>query len=125
MKTMVDLLLELGGDPSRVNVVGNDLVAIAASAGSRGLWDEVVGDGCLLAQCTAKHVGRVALQLFAALSIDAWATPLQTSETEFQLDKRWRGEQLLDSFQPLGITSLFQVQRLGRQKPYLDVCVCV
>ncbi len=29
MRVMVDLLLELGGDLSRVNVVGNDFVAIA------------------------------------------------------------------------------------------------
>ena len=111
MKSMVDLLLELGGDLSRVNVVGNDLVAIAASAGSRGLWDEIIEDGELLARCTAKHAGRVALQLFAGLNVEALADPHQTRQTEFQLDKRWCGEQLLDSFQPLGITPHFQVQR--------------
>ncbi len=29
MRTMVDVLLELGGDLSRVNNVGNDFVAVA------------------------------------------------------------------------------------------------
>ncbi|CAL5221738.1 g3987 [Coccomyxa viridis] len=51
MLTMVALLRELGGDLSRVNIVGNDFVAVA--------------DPELLAACTAKHAGRVALQLFA------------------------------------------------------------
>ena len=32
---MVDLLLELGGDLSRVNIVGNDIVAIAGKAGNQ------------------------------------------------------------------------------------------
>ena len=32
MRTMVDVLLELGGDLGRVNIVGNDIVAIAGEA---------------------------------------------------------------------------------------------
>ena len=107
----MDLLLELGGDLSRINVVGNDLVAIAASARSRSLWDKICEDEALLARRTAKHAGRVALQLFSALMIELWAAPHQTPETEVQMDERWCGEQLLDSFQPLDITPLSQVQR--------------
>ena len=104
----MDLLLKLGGDLSRVNVVGNDLVAIAASAGSRGLWGRFRTDMPLLARCTAKHAGRVALQLFADLMIEAWAAPHQGTGTRFQLDKKWCGE-LLDPFQPFCIAPLFQV----------------
>ena len=112
MMNMLNLLLELGGDPSRVNVVGNDLVAIAASAGSRGLWDQIIRDQALLARCTAKHAGRVALQLFAALLVETWAAVGKAPETKFKLDRRWCGEQLLDSLQPVGITPYFQVQPL-------------
>ncbi|CAL5227175.1 g10089 [Coccomyxa viridis] len=69
MRGMVDLLLELGGDLSRVNVVGNDIMAIAASARDRGLWKDIIADPALLSQCTARHAGRVALQLFASWNI--------------------------------------------------------
>ena len=89
---MVDLLLELGGDLSRVNVVGNDLVAIAASAGSRGLWDQIIRNQALLARCTAKHAGRVALQLFAALLVESWAAGGKHPETKIKIDRRWCGE---------------------------------
>ena len=35
MRGMVDLLLELGGDLSRVNVVGNDIMAIAGEVANQ------------------------------------------------------------------------------------------
>ena len=60
---MVDLLLELGGDLSAVNVVGNDFVAIAASAYKWGMWTHVINDLDLLARCPHKHAGRIAVQL--------------------------------------------------------------
>ena len=108
---MLYLLLELGGDPSRVNVVGNDLVAIAASLCNRSLWDEIRRDEALLARCTAKHAGRVALQLFAACVIDCWAAHTRHTKFGTLIGKIWCGEQPPDPLQPLGITALFfQVQ---------------
>ena len=93
MMPMIQLLLELGGDPSRVNVVGNDLVAIAASIWPRSLWGEIRRDEALLARCTARHAGRVALQLFAGSAVDSWADKKEAGP----LGKGWCGESLLDS----------------------------
>ena len=108
---MLHLLLELGGDPSRVNVVGNDLVAVAASLCSRSLWSEIRRDEALLARCTAKHAGRVALQLFAAWIIDYWAIHCRPPKDGSEIAKGWCGAQLLNSLHPVDITPLlFEVQ---------------
>lgn len=90
MTTMVKLLLELGGDLSAVNVCGNDFVAIAASTWTRGLWDEIIVDVDLLKKCTARHAGRVALQLFATWVCSAHR-PAEVSQS--QMAKMWCGEQ--------------------------------
>ena len=89
---MMKLLLELGGDPSRVNVVGNDLVAIAASIWPRSLWGEIREDEALLGRCTAKHAGRVALQLFAGSVVDSWADNSRPPKEAGPLGKCWCGE---------------------------------
>ena len=89
---MMKLLLELGGDPSRVNVVGYDLVAIAASIWPRSLWGEIRRDEALLARCTAKHAGRVALQLFAGSVVDSWADNSRPPKEAGPLGKCWCGK---------------------------------
>ena len=63
MRGLVDLLLELGGDLSATDALGNDFVAIAASAYKDGMWTDIIKDPGLLTKCTSKHAGRIALQL--------------------------------------------------------------
>ena len=82
---MVDLLLELGGDLNAVNVVGNDFVALAASAYNYGMWKDTITDPGLLAKCGRKHAGRTALQLLHCF----------TSEPKDHCERRikwWSGE---------------------------------
>lgn len=82
---MVDLLLELGGDLKAVNVVGNDFVAIAASAYRYGMWEDIIKDPGLLAKCPRKHAGRIAVQLLYCFI----SAPKQVPERRV---KWWTGE---------------------------------
>lgn len=87
MTVMVELLLELGGDLGIVNCVGNDFVAIAASmAESKGTWIDILEEPELLAKCSAKHAGRVALQLYAT-----WQFRPKSATLE-QMPAKWCSE---------------------------------
>ncbi len=82
---MVDLLLELGGDLSATDDMGNDFVAIAASAYKDGMWTDIIKDPELLAKCTSKHAGRIALQLLHCFITEP-------KEPPGRLSKWWSGE---------------------------------
>ena len=81
-------------------------MAVAASLCTQSLWGQISRDEALLAQCAARHAGRVALQLFAAGVIATWTAPDGAPRDNTQIGKGWCGEQLLDSSQPLGIVPL-------------------
>ena len=61
----------------------------AASTWDRGLWEEILNDPVLLAKCTAKHAGRVALQLFATWVCDKYRP---NEGAKDQIAKTWCGE---------------------------------
>lgn len=84
---MVEVLLQLGGDLGIVNCVGNDFLAVAASMAERvGAWNDILENPELLAKCSAKHAGRVALQLYATYQFTPQSVILK------QMPAMWRGE---------------------------------
>ena len=84
---MVDVLLQLGGDLGIVNCVGNDFVAVAASMAEHvGAWNDILENPELLAKCSAKHAGRVALQLYAT-----WQY-MPKSDILKEMPAMWRSE---------------------------------
>ena len=62
----------------------------AASTWDRGLWEDIIKDPVLLSKCTAKHAGRVALQLYAT-----WVCNKHRPESaggELRISAVWTGE---------------------------------
>lgn len=68
----------------------------AASTWDRGLWDDILAHPLLLSKCTAKHVGRVALQLLATWVCNKHRPEDSVSKTlvDDTISTVWCGESL-------------------------------